>query len=159
MNDKLPKSEIPPPPPPKGKGEIQYSVNWENPSEETKDAVRAMIRVASENFKSMRYLNEVTLEEAKEIIGAGYPLIISGAKWRIDDRSEVLGEPCQLLKSSRKILMFWFMNDSIGPAFVDPDRDANGFDETHYFDCHLQCYVKAVELGFHVPALQSLTNK
>ena len=100
-------------------------------------------------------LYEVTLEDAKEIIRAGYPAIIHNVKWKLEDRSQDLKEPCKLLKSRSKILMFWFMNDSIDCEYVDPDKDAPMFDSI-YFDSKIQCYIEAHNRGYYVPAFDNL---
>jgi hypothetical protein len=104
----------------------------------------------------MKKLTEVTIQDAIEIIRAGYSnfFFMDRGKWIIEDRSKEIGEPTKLIFNKSKILQFWFHNDSIDPSYIDPDKDAPGFDQTN-FDCKFPCYLKANELGYFVPGLST----
>lgn len=105
----------------------------------------------------MKKLNEVTLEDAKEIIKAGYPHWFDTGTWKLEDRSKDLLEQCSLLYSRHKGYKFWFMNNCIDIDYNDCDhRQGDLYDDLDHADVRVACYVKAHSMGYHVPQFNDI---
>lgn len=103
----------------------------------------------------MKKLSEVTEEDAKQIIKAGYPLFFEKGNWQFKDNSEEMKEPCKLLYSRFKEFDFTFYDDNI--RIYNSERSAfrNPFDSAH-FDTLVECFVEAHNLGYHVTKFDKL---
>lgn len=106
--------------------------------------------------KKMSYkpLSQVTEEDARAIIKAGYPNFFgTGVKWQFEDTTQAIGEPSKKLWGPRKAYIFWFMDDCIDIDLKNDNIDL--FEET-LFTTHLVCYTKAYELGYYVKEINDL---
>lgn len=103
----------------------------------------------------MKGLSSVNKEDALQILFAGYPLIIATATWNLTEHH--LDAPAKLLTARSKEVLFWFFDDGISINYTDEsyEKDAINFNDT-YFDCNVNCYVKAVLMGYHVPQFEPL---
>lgn len=102
----------------------------------------------------MKKLYEVTLEDAIEIIKAGYPSLIERNKWTLKDESQGLGEPAKLMESKTCVFLFWFMDTSIDPNYTSTADHQLPYADEAFFDAKLACYVKAAGLGYDIPELR-----
>ena len=102
-----------------------------------------------------KQLNEVSEEDAKKIIKAGYPSFFINGRWKLVDNSEEMGEPCMMLHSKTKAYDFTFYKDDISIYLQDNDI---GVDRTN-FDTKIECFVEAYNLGYNVTKLSKLKSK
>lgn len=100
-------------------------------------------------------LSEVTLEDAKEIIKAGYATFFLTGRWQLSDESKGLNEPVMRLFSNSKVYSFYFFDDQIKIDIIPDDNEPINLDDVHYDVCY-KCYIKAVRLGYYVPELTEL---
>jgi len=104
---------------------------------------------------SYKRLSEVTEQDAKQIIKAGYPSFFNKDNWKLKDETEVLKEPCKSLYSRYKAYEFTFYDNEISIYLDSKDDDYISFDSTN-FDIKAECYVEAHNLGYHVTKFDKL---
>ena len=103
----------------------------------------------------MKYLSEVTFEDAIDILSAAYLPFFKTGRWVLTNESQDLGEPCKKLKCQRKAYLFWFFDNSMDIELTPDPNSPITFDD-HNFDIKVACYRKAAELGYFVPAFAAL---
>lgn len=103
----------------------------------------------------MKKLYEVSLQDALSIAENGHVPFALDRKWEIVDRSKDLNEPCIQLRSDKNMFSMWFFEDDIelDHEYLQ-DRDI-----PMRIMANVKCYVKAHNLGYHIPAFDQLENK
>jgi len=93
----------------------------------------------------MKKLTDITMKDAIAVIQAGYPELMEniGDDW---DLSTNKGEMCMSNKFNP--YKFWFFTDHIAIGVGDQIFT--------FFDVKLVCYIRAVELGYSVPAIKAV---
>jgi hypothetical protein len=107
-----------------------------------------------ENKTTRKPLSQVTEEDAKQIIRAGYPSFFVVDNWKFKDDSETMREPCKYLYSKYKAYEFTFYNDDISISLTSDDAPIS-FDDAN-FDTKIECFVAAHNLGYIVTKLEGL---
>ena len=109
----------------------------------------------------MKKLSEINKEDAIKVLKVGYPHFFYTGKWVLEDATKDIKEPCKKLSGKRlsgkyKAFVFWFFDNQIDIDCIDDDVPMT-FDDVNY-DVKLSCYVKALELGYHIKELKHLLD-
>lgn len=100
----------------------------------------------------MKNLSEVTRDDAVAIISA-YFNIGAPHLWKLEDRSEELDEPCRTISRRSKVWLFWFNEDDITVDIPSLPPLRTEWDIAGAHKVPLPCFIKAHQLGYHVPGL------